>query len=329
MPPRRPPPLPKSLFTNDGPLAPGTAPIAPAPSSLHPGKIVDASYAPDRSRTSYGNTKVTDAVHAKDRQSSQDGQDQPRVLAGVPIISFDVKASGEDKSNTLDAGHNGPVQINIDQLAPLVSGSDWDALEDLVSRLSQVGGSSGKASGETGLESLMNKIGEQVATLGMNPEAVEQKPGLLPPALVAHLPSQQLQSSQPYQSYVNHVSSLSLHENVHLLLTPPVLSNVQPENAKPAGTWWTDVEELDRVVRMYVSTALECFGTHRLVFGSTNPATLIEANRAFEIVAPGEWYTSIARQVIAELVAGEGTQAATASMDAVFANNALSIFTAK
>jgi predicted TIM-barrel fold metal-dependent hydrolase len=87
--------------------------------------------------------------------------------------------------------------------------------------------------------------------------------------------------------------------------------------------------ETDTFNFLSVSTALECFGTHRLVFGSTNPATLIEANRAFEIVAPGEWYTSIARQVIAELVAGEGIQAATASMDAVFAKNALSIFTAK
>lgn len=279
MPPRRPPPLPKSLFTNDGSLAPGehriqfldptlcfkqlahpalepdshigTAPIAPAPSSLHPGKIVDASYAPDRSQTFYGNTKVTDVVYVEEQQSSQDGQDQPRVLAGVPIISFDVKASGEDKSNTLDAGHNGPVQINIDQLAPLVSESDWDALEDLVSRLSQVGGSSGKASGETGLESLMNKIGEQVTTLGTNPEAVEQKRIIL---IGKYRPDVLLQDA-----FVHFDVSLSIRLLICFYITSHSRSSASRSGSPPPLTTTTIVSTLPilRQPRLVAQSARE------------------------------------------------------------------------
>ena len=267
----------------------GTASIAPSPSSLHPRRIVDASYVPGRSQTNYGSIKVEAVVHAAQHHDVGKGQDQPRALTRLPTVSLDVRAS-HDELDIVDAGHSGPVQINIDQLAPLVSESDWDVLEELVHRLSRPGREEKKGPSETGLEGLIAKIGEEVVNLGTHSEAVEQKriiligmskgcstrivvwsiitsslseqhstnaisvlivAGLLPPALVAHLPSQQLQSSQLYQSYVNHVSSLSLHENVHLLLAPPVLSNVQPENAKPAGTWWTDGGELDRVVRMY------------------------------------------------------------------------------
>jgi hypothetical protein len=74
---------------------------------------------------------------------------------------------------------------------------------------------------------------------------------LLPPPIAPHLPSQQLLSAQLYQTYVNHLTSLSLNENVHLLLVAPVLSNAQPANAKPVGTWWTDEGEIERVIRMY------------------------------------------------------------------------------
>jgi hypothetical protein len=41
-----------------------------------------------------------------------------------------------------------------------------------------------------------------------------------------------------------------------------------------------------------------------------------------QIISDDKWYSSIARPVVAELVAGEGVQEAQLAMDAIFAGNA-------
>lgn len=112
---------------------------------------------------------------AGSQQTSQQVHDQIRTLTALPVISFDGKSSGDDKSGELKAEHTGPVQINIDQLAPLISESDWDALEDLVHRLSRVGGPASEESDKSGIANLMNKIGEEVTSLGADPHAGEKK----------------------------------------------------------------------------------------------------------------------------------------------------------
>lgn len=71
-----------------------------------------------------------------------------------------------------------------------------------------------------------------------------------------------------------------------------------------------------------VSTALECFGTHRIIFGSVNPILDKQRAKEAQVVSYGKWYNSIARPVVAEMVAGEGVQEAQLAMDAIFAGNA-------
>jgi hypothetical protein len=75
------------------------------------------------------------------------------------------------------------------------------------------------------------------------------------------------------------------------------------------------------------STALECFGAHRIIFGSTNPITMDQQLPGeFAIVPSSDWYTQYACRVMSELIAGEGVGQATDSMNAVFHTSALNVF---
>lgn len=117
----------------------------------------------------------------------------------------------------------------------------------------------------------------------------------------------------------------------------------------PNEKWWTDRKELERVLRMYgmschvilllayfappayntdshssciVSHAIETFGTHRLIFGSSPALPLSDLEHVSHThtvgeleqpISNGEWY-AVLRKCVAEL--GEGVEEMTGVMGA-------------
>lgn len=74
----------------------------------------------------------------------------------------------------------------------------------------------------------------------------------LPPPLSPTHPSSALLPSSHYNNYIAHLSTISLFENVSLLMLPPVLSgNVDEAKDGGEGKWWEDRGEVERVLRMY------------------------------------------------------------------------------
>ncbi|WWD21977.1 hypothetical protein CI109_106465 [Kwoniella shandongensis] len=310
MPPRRPPPLPKSLFTAQGPLAPGSAPLPPSPTSIHPSFIIDSHSfvtslepTPDPLFTNlpqgYPQPPVKSAVQVKMDVSAQPAE----AVLGVkpftihPTILNLTLASPPSVTNIA----KGAVDIIIPCTFPLTD-KEWDLLDEAV-------------------DALDGCWGKPIA-LG---EEVERGKivisGILPPPLT--FPSSPLLNSEQYDHHIARLSQLSLHSNVFLKALPPVVDVVQ---AQQNGKWWDDSKELERVLRMYISPAIETFGTHRIIFGSTPALPLPDLEKVTPIpgtleqpIANGEWYT-ILRKVVSEL--GEGVE----EMTGVMGDNAKRVY---
>jgi hypothetical protein len=94
--------------------------------------------------------------------------------------------------------------------------------------------------------------------------------GLLPPPLDPSYPSTRLHTAIAYaETYLPHLTELSLNRNIYLKFLPPVLSSASsgkgPEEATDSGRsandWWIDEEEIKRVTRLYgtVSFTHTCY----------------------------------------------------------------------
>ncbi|KAJ9091943.1 hypothetical protein QFC20_007509 [Naganishia adeliensis] len=167
-------------------------------------------------------------------------------------------------------------------------------------------------------------------------ELVDDLTGLLPPPLDPSYPLTRLHTALAYaETNLPRLTELSLDRNVYLKLLPPVLSAAAPqggaddgakESRRAGNDWWADEEEVKRVSRLYVTPAMECFGSHRIIFGSSLPH---DPSMTTSLVPPERWF-SIAKTVVSELVCGSGDLGeARKEMDNVFFGNARRIWEAE
>ncbi|WVF70161.1 hypothetical protein IAT40_004949 [Kwoniella sp. CBS 6097] len=312
---RRPPPLPKSLFAPQGPLSPGSAPLPPSPTTIHPEYIIDSHSFVKRLEPTpdpiydglseqYPRPPVKSAVQVKMDVSAEPAQ----AVLGVkpfsihPTILNLTLVTPPSVTNIA----KGAVDIIVPSTFPLAE-PEWDLVEEAVSALD---GCWGKPEGGA------PKNGENV-----EPGKIVIS-GILPPPLTK--PSTPLLQSEAYNLHLARLATLSLHANVYLKALPPVVDIV---NAKEKdGSWWNDRKELERVLRMYVSPAIEAFGTHRIIFGSTPALPLPDLTKVSPIpgdleqpISNGEWY-SVLRKVVSEL--GENKE----EMTGVMGGNAAKVY---
>ncbi|KAJ9093687.1 hypothetical protein QFC21_006283 [Naganishia friedmannii] len=153
--------------------------------------------------------------------------------------------------------------------------------------------------------------------------------GLLPPPLDPSAPFSQLHTSRAYADvYLPRLTELSLNASVSLMLCPPVVDAVLcgKHEGERGRAWWAEEDELRRVMRLYMTPAMECFGSHRIIFGSSSPPVFACSTA---LITPERWY-AVAKTVVAELVCGSGDVGeAQAEMDDVFAGNAGRIWGAR
>lgn len=285
MAPKRPPPLDPNLFKGDGPLAPGSAPLPPAPDTLHPEFIIDAHTFPPSSapteilnglEESYPRPTVNHIVQVKLDVSAETAEDTSYVYqppsAPHPPLSFkspirlterDIKAFAIHPTVlnlTLDTPPSianiakGAVDIIVPSTSPM-TGKEWDLLDEAVNGLDgSWGQTTHGAEGEGGKEgqapSSATVPGEQGKIVICALESCSWMEtyvlaGLLPPPLT--ITSTPLFQDETYHLYQARLAQLSLHSNVYLKVLPPVV-NVK-EAAEEA--WWNDIKELERVLRLY------------------------------------------------------------------------------
>ncbi|XAO24733.1 hypothetical protein I312_103539 [Cryptococcus bacillisporus CA1280] len=304
MPPKRPPTLPRSLFIGQGPLAPGNAPLPLSPTRIHPDYIVDShSFVTSSEHTpdpiyhglaeEYPRPPVRNAVQVKMNISAEPTQ----AILGVKPFSIHptVLNLGLATPPSVTNIAKGAVDIIVPSTVPLTE-KDWDLLDEAVIALEGCW-----AHGEEGKP----KPGKIVIS------------GLLVPPLTK--PSSALIHSESYNLHLARLASLSLHANVFLKVLPPV---AEVFGTGPDEKWWMDRKELERVLRMYASHAIEMFGTHRLIFGSSPALPLSDLEHVSHThtvgeleqpISNGEWY-AVLRKCVAEL--GQGVEEMTGVMGA-------------
>ncbi|KIR60376.1 hypothetical protein I314_03669 [Cryptococcus bacillisporus CA1873] len=304
MPPKRPPTLPRSLFIGQGPLAPGNAPLPLSPTRIHPDYIVDShSFVTSSEHTpdpiyhglaeEYPRPPVRNAVQVKMNISAEPTQ----AILGVKPFSIHptVLNLGLATPPSVTNIAKGAVDIIVPSTVPLTE-KDWDLLDEAVIALEGCW-----AHGEEGKP----KPGKIVIS------------GLLVPPLTK--PSSALIHSESYNLHLARLASLSLHANVFLKVLPPV---AEVFGTGPDEKWWMDRKELERVLRMYASHAIETFGTHRLIFGSSPALPLSDLEHVSHThtvgeleqpISNGEWY-AVLRKCVAEL--GQGVEEMTGVMGA-------------
>ncbi|WVQ76734.1 hypothetical protein IAR50_006408 [Cryptococcus sp. DSM 104548] len=310
MAPKRPPPLPKSLFVGKGPLAPGSAPLPPSPKTIHPDFIIDShSFVTSHEPTSdpiyqglnaeYPRPPVKHAVQVKMNVSAEPAQS---VLGVKPFsIHPTILNLGLATPPSVTNIAKGAVDIIVPSTAPLTE-KDWDLLDEAVDALDGCWGHKEE---------------------GKEPRGRIVISGLLLPPLTT--PSSALIHSEAYNLHLARLASLSLYSNVYLKALPPVVDAALLK--KDGGTaWWTERNELERVMRMYIAHAIETFGTHRIIFGSSSALPLYDLERVSHVVTEleqpirsGEWY-SVLRKCVTEL--GEGLEETTG----IFGENAKAVY---
>ncbi|WRT65118.1 uncharacterized protein IL334_002060 [Kwoniella shivajii] len=308
MAPKRPPPLPKSLFAPQGPLSPNFHPPPPSPTSIHPEYIIDSHSFVKRLEptpdpiyegleSAYPRPPVKSAIQVKMDVSAEPA----KAVLGVKPFSIHPTVLNltlvTPPSITNIA--KGAVDIIVPSTFPL-SETEWDLLEEAVNALD----------GCWGNGTSLNEEGKEPGKIVIS--------GILPPPLTKT--ATPLLSSDAYNLHLARIANLSLHANVYLKALPPVVDVIQAKEKE--GGWWSDRKELERVLRMYISPVIEAFGTHRIIFGSTPALPLAELTKVSPIpgdleqpIPNGEWY-SVLRKVISEL--GEGRE----EMSGVMGGNA-------
>ena len=145
----------------------GTAPLAPSPSTLHPNSVIDAAPgASGLSQGMYAGTKLAGIIGPS--SADQASQGDVVVFDAIKTIAFDAQKNQDHAQAVSDLANQDVVRIDIEQLAPFVTESEWDALEELVLQLSKPAGEPDKNKGTTGLEGMMAKIGEPETQLGLH-----------------------------------------------------------------------------------------------------------------------------------------------------------------
>lgn len=332
MPPRRPPPLNPTLFAPGGALGPGSAPLPPLATSVHPAYVIDAhrfiedatsSDSPDALYTSLPaempRPPVKSAVQVKMNVSAEPAAS---VLGVKPFsIHPTILNLALVTPPSITNIAKGAVDIIVPCVAPL-SDKEWDLLDEAVNALDGSWSSAGVTIAGTQDKTVNGKEGGEAETVVQG----VHKPtggrivisGLLPPPLTAT--SAELARDPAYEYHIARLNQLALMSNVYLKVLPPVVLKCD------ADEWVQDAKELQRVLRMYLSPAIEAFGTHRLLFGTSTALPTDQLARhpltPVELVQPiseNEWYT-ILRKTLTEL--GEDAE----SVGAIFGSNAATVY---
>ncbi|CUA76127.1 hypothetical protein RSOLAG22IIIB_12055 [Rhizoctonia solani] len=230
----------------------------------------------------------------------------PELTAPVPIAySFAFKEPSDALVEALKwASDKHPVDIDVQ--VDLVNGEQgWEALEELVMKVTTVADSDGK----------------RVPIPNLKPIVLSN---LLPPPGALAVPTVKLLTHPMYLAYQSRIASLSFSQNVYLKYLPPDWNTPTPTSPRP-GAQPVDPEgsirdldseekkEWKRRTKMYLGPAIEAFGYARLVFGSSPSTASTSTSNA------GDWY-QIAKESVAELVVDQE------GLDAVFGTNAKTIY---
>ncbi|KAI5455324.1 hypothetical protein NCC49_000138 [Naganishia albida] len=302
------PKLSLSSFFSGGSSSSGAraAPVV-TPSQLRPTRVIDAHGEPTaKNPETYDGVPVEHVVV----YGSSNSDESPFPMKSSIVFPLDPSTGGvKETVAKLQEDPYAPVEIHIIKhdasgQPHALDANDWQNLEEMVDNLS-------------------GKDFDRIIIIS----------GLLPPPLDPSYPSTRLHTALAYaETYLPRLTELSLDRNIFLKLLPPVLSSASiagsgseeaKDSRRAANDWWIDEEEIKRVTRLYVTPAMECFGSHRIMFGSSPPH---DPATTTSLVPPERWF-NIAKTVVSELVCGSGDlQEAQAEMDAVFFKNASRIW---
>lgn len=129
---------------------------------------------------------------------------------------------------------------------------------------------------------------------------------IFPPPLTLVEPIVKTMKHPDYLQYQTRISSLSLFEDVHLKITPPVRDTSETGPADDLRMW-------KGKLKLYIGPVLEAFGFERMIFGSS-PSP---AGEPFNL--PVSWY-DLVRESFAELGVEQD------AIDNVFMNNAKRVY---
>jgi hypothetical protein len=108
-------------------------------------------------------------------------------------------------------------------------------------------------------------------------------PSNISPTLLPHQPF--------FQTYVRQLSALALVPGVCLKFLPPTILKGEGDGAG----WWEDEESFISVLKQYLIPALDSFGSHRILFGSSPSPLAFESTSTLTLTpsvpnAGRDWY---------------------------------------
>ncbi|KAI6121507.1 hypothetical protein F5141DRAFT_1186718 [Pisolithus sp. B1] len=217
----------------------------------------------------------------------------PSYLAGTnpPITLWTTYTSATPEaianlSWALEHGRTVDIDIQSDIMAGITIGGSslYDAFEDLLTKATSPGP---QATG--------NKR-KPILCLG----------NIFPPPLSLDEPIVKSMKHPDYLQYQSRISSLSLFEDVHLKITPPMRGTSETGSPDDLKVW-------KGKLKLYIGPVLEAFGFERMIFGSS-PSL---AGEPFNL--PVSWY-DLVRESFAELGVEQD------AIDNVFMNNAKRVY---
>ncbi|KIK28015.1 hypothetical protein PISMIDRAFT_7955 [Pisolithus microcarpus 441] len=331
--PRNLPKLPLSAFSPPNTGTSDTFPFPPTSSAVVPSGIIDShlrvSAIPDgvnRYKSDIGQLvleKVEGVVLLIENQPSDDvaslvqGSAALQQRIDLPILSVSVPfslAGTPPAEAPYLAETNPPITLwttytsatpeaitNLSWALKHGRAVDIDIQSDIMAS-STTGGSS--------LYDIFEDLLTKATSPGPHATGNKRKPivlsNIFPPPLSLDEPIVKTMKHPDYLQYQSRVSSLSLFEDVHLKITPPMRGTPETGSADDLKVW-------KGKLKLYIGPVLEAFGFERMIFGSS-PSL---AGEPFNL--PVSWY-DLVRESFAELGVEQD------AIDNVFMNNAKRVY---
>ncbi|CED83254.1 hypothetical protein [Phaffia rhodozyma] len=92
---------------------------------------------------------------------------------------------------------------------------------------------------------------------------------LLPPPLPAKISPSMLVHQPFYQEYTRQITALALIPGLVLKFLPPSIILEEYQSSSGKRPWWEDEDSVASVLSAYLVPALDSFGSHRIIFGSS------------------------------------------------------------
>ncbi|KAI6125705.1 hypothetical protein EV401DRAFT_2088010 [Pisolithus croceorrhizus] len=329
--PRNLPKLPLSAFSPPNTGTSDTFPFPPTSSAVVPTGIVDAhlrvSAIPDDVNRYKGDIgqlvleKTEGVVLIVENQPSDDIASSVQGLPqriDLPILSvsvpFSLDGTAPAEPPSYLAGTNPPTTLwttytsatpeaiaNLSWALEHGRAVDIDIQSDIMASIS-IGGSS--------LYDTFEDLLTKATSPGLQATGNKRKPivlsNIFPPPLSLDEPIVKTMKHPDYLQYQSRISSLSLFEDVHLKITPPMRGTSETGSPDDLKVW-------KGKLKLYIGPVLEAFGFERMIFGSS-PSL---AGEPFNL--PVSWY-DLVRESFAELGVEQD------AIDNVFMNNAKRVY---